>query len=229
MKRASLFRLVAAIAAVHVAVLSMIFGRRHVGYILAATLSATLIWGVVFFLNERKRRAGGIAGVIVSLAVQQVAYQVWKAELPGFWWPLAEFGALQFLIGLGISRPKRPHELPTLMTHSTGTIQWKGQARVDWLSTKGPRGSETLTVGDGHLNIASRLGNFIFSPQTVERIERAGFFPWFWTGIQINHRVATYPRRIGFWPRGASSQVILQELQRRGYPVANDEKGNHHV
>ena len=104
MKSESIFRLAAVIAALHVAVLSMVFGLRHMGYILAATLSATLIWGVVFSLNERKRRAGLIAGVVVGLVVQQVVYQVWRAELPGFWWPLAQFGALQFLVACGIER-----------------------------------------------------------------------------------------------------------------------------
>ena len=104
MKSESLFRLVTVVAALHVAVLSIVFGLRHIGYILAATLSATLIWGGVRFLNQRKRRAGFIAGAIVGLVVQQVAYQVWKAELPGFWSPLAQFVALQFLVAYGIGR-----------------------------------------------------------------------------------------------------------------------------
>lgn len=104
MKTENLFSLMAVIAALHVAVLSVAFGLRHIGYILAATLSATLIWGLVFFLNERQRRAGFIVGVVASLAVQQVAYQVWKTELPGFWWPLAQFTALQFLVAYGIGR-----------------------------------------------------------------------------------------------------------------------------
>ena len=104
MKSQSLFRLMACIAALHVAALSMVFGLRHMGYILSATLSATLIWGVVFFLNERKRRTGVMAGVAVALVVQQVTYQVWKAELPGFGWPLAQFAALHVLVALGVSR-----------------------------------------------------------------------------------------------------------------------------
>jgi len=94
----------AVIAALHVAVLSVVFGPRHVGYILVAGLSATLIWGVVFFLNERKRRAGFIVGAVVGLGVQVVAHQILKAGLPGFWWPLAQFAALQFLVAYGIGR-----------------------------------------------------------------------------------------------------------------------------
>ena len=104
MKSESLFRLMAVIAALHVAVFSFFFGSRHCGYILAATLSATLIWAVVFLLSKRKRRMGAIIGALVGLIVQQVAYQFWKSELPGFWWPLAQFGALQFLVACGIGR-----------------------------------------------------------------------------------------------------------------------------
>jgi hypothetical protein len=104
MKSESLFRLMAVIAALHVAVFSYFFGLRNSGYILAATLSATLIWAMVFLLSERKRRRSAIVGVVVGLIFQQVAYQAWKTELPGFWWSLAQFGALQFLIAYGIGR-----------------------------------------------------------------------------------------------------------------------------
>ena len=104
MNREKLARLALVIAALVGTALSILLGARHVGYILAAVLSATLIWGVVPFLNGQKRRAGMIAGVIAGLVVQQVAYQVWKAEPPGFWWPLAQFGALQFLVAYGIGR-----------------------------------------------------------------------------------------------------------------------------
>jgi hypothetical protein len=92
------------VAAAHVAVVSILFGPRHVGYLIWATLSATLIWGGVFVLSERKRPAGVVGGIVLSLAAQQVAYQVWKGQLGGFWWPLAQFGALQSLVAWGIWR-----------------------------------------------------------------------------------------------------------------------------
>ncbi len=104
MKNKSLFLLIAVIAAIHAAVFSFLFGSRHCGYILTATLSATLIWAVVFFLSQRKRRWGIMIGVVAGLIVQHVAYQFWESELPGFWWPLAQFGALQFLVACGIGR-----------------------------------------------------------------------------------------------------------------------------
>lgn len=92
------------VAALHVAVLSVVLGPQHVGYMVVAALSATLIWGGVCMLNKRKRQAGVVAGIIAGLAVQQVAYQVWKEQLGGFWWPLAQFGALQSLVAWGVWR-----------------------------------------------------------------------------------------------------------------------------
>ena len=44
-----------------------------------------------------------------------------------------------------------------LMAQMKSTIQWKGQARVGWLSTTRPRGSETLTAEDARLRITSEL------------------------------------------------------------------------
>ncbi len=107
MKSESLFRYVAIISALHVVVLSFVMGLRHVAYALAGTLTATLVWGVVFSLEKQKRRAGVVVGAVVGLAVQQVAYHVWKSELPGFWWPLAQFAAVQTLLGYGIGKCAR--------------------------------------------------------------------------------------------------------------------------
>jgi len=90
--------------ALHVAVFSYAFGPRHIGYILAACVSAVVVWGVVLLVNESKRRRAMIVGVVLGLIVQQVIHRVWKTEVPGFWWPLAQFAALQFLIAFGLSR-----------------------------------------------------------------------------------------------------------------------------
>jgi len=92
------------VVALHVAVLSTVFGPRHVGYMLSATLSGTLIWGGVFQLDDRRLKAGSVVGAVLALAVQQVAFQVCKGQLAGFWWPLAQFGALQFLCAYGLRR-----------------------------------------------------------------------------------------------------------------------------
>jgi hypothetical protein len=104
MRGSCVTEIVLLVAALHVAVASLVLGPRHAGYLMSAALSATLIWGGVFVLHERKRSAGAVAGVVVGLAVQQVAYQVWRSELGGFWWPLGQFWALQCLVAWSIWR-----------------------------------------------------------------------------------------------------------------------------
>ncbi|HEY5909869.1 MAG TPA: hypothetical protein VJA21_04615 [Verrucomicrobiae bacterium] len=104
MRGSSVTGIVLLVAAVHVAAVSILFGPRHAGYLMSAALSAALIWGGVFVLNKRKRPAGAVAGVVVGLAVQQVAYQVWSSQLGGFWWPVGQFWALQCLVAWGLWR-----------------------------------------------------------------------------------------------------------------------------
>jgi hypothetical protein len=90
------------VAALHLAGLSFALGPKCIPYIAAAYLTAVVVWGGVL-MSTWKGRVGVIVGVGLSVAVQQVAYQIWKVELGGFWWPLAQFGALQLLIAVGIS------------------------------------------------------------------------------------------------------------------------------
>jgi hypothetical protein len=96
--------ILAATAALHVIVLSLVFGLRHMGYMLAASVSSTLVWGTVFLAMKRRRPVIIITGIAICLAIQQLAYQAWKSELLGFWWPLAQFIALQFLVAYSLKR-----------------------------------------------------------------------------------------------------------------------------
>jgi hypothetical protein len=85
------------------AAVSFALGPRCIAYVVAAYLSAVVVWGSVL-MSMGRGRLGFIVGVGLSVAVQQAAYQVWKGELGGFWWPLAQFGALQALIAAGVSQ-----------------------------------------------------------------------------------------------------------------------------
>ena len=101
-----LWRLMAVIAALHAAVLSLALGPRCIAYIAAAYLSAVVVWGSVA-MSAGKRRVAVIVGAGLTVAVQQAAYQAWKAELAGFWWAAAQFLALQWLVGAGVQRTIR--------------------------------------------------------------------------------------------------------------------------
>ena len=78
-------------------------GPKCLAYLMAAYLGGVVIWGSLL-MSERKRRVRLLVGVGLSLVVQQAAYLIWKGELAGFWWPLAQFFAVQLLIGVGVER-----------------------------------------------------------------------------------------------------------------------------
>ncbi len=101
-----LWRLVAVIAALHAAVLSIAFGPKCIAYIGAAYLCAVVVWGGVA-MSARRRRVAVMAGIGLTVAVQQAAYQAWKADLGGIWWAGVQFLALQWLIGAGVQRAIR--------------------------------------------------------------------------------------------------------------------------
>ena len=102
MKASALVRTTAVVVCLHLAVLSFVFGERHVGYTLATIASATVIWGAVFFVDGRRRKPAIGLGVLLAALIQQFAYFVWKPELGEFWWPLTQSASLQFLIACWI-------------------------------------------------------------------------------------------------------------------------------
>jgi hypothetical protein len=96
-------RVLAVVATLHLMALSFAFGPRSAAYVLAAYLSAVTVWGSVFLMSQQRRHAEWVVGSLAIVIIQQIAYRVWKAELPGFWWPLVQFGTVQFVIAVGIS------------------------------------------------------------------------------------------------------------------------------
>jgi uncharacterized membrane protein AbrB (regulator of aidB expression) len=100
----SLLRILAVVMGMHLAALSFVFGPRSITYVLAAYLSSVVVWGIVLLVSRQKQPAGWIVGSLVIVIIQQVAYHTMKSGLPGFWWPLAQFFAVQFLIGIGVNR-----------------------------------------------------------------------------------------------------------------------------
>jgi hypothetical protein len=67
-------------------------------------MSLWIIWPVVFLPSKQRLQAGWVAGLLVIVITQQIEYHTMKSGLPGVWWPLAQFFALQVLIGIGVER-----------------------------------------------------------------------------------------------------------------------------
>jgi LytS/YehU family sensor histidine kinase len=96
------------VVALHLAVLGFMFGPVAWQYLLVAVLSGVLIWGVGSAVVRRRRWVDLFVGMVVALAVQQIAFRWWRAQFAGAWLPLVQFAALHVLIRLGFSRWRRP-------------------------------------------------------------------------------------------------------------------------
>lgn len=95
---------VAFVVAVHITGLSLIAGFRHSAYLMVEVLSGAFLWSCVLLIRQDHRRIAYVVGALLSLAIQQTTYHLWKADMPGFWGALIQFANVQYLIGYAIAR-----------------------------------------------------------------------------------------------------------------------------
>ncbi len=87
------------VVALHLVVLGFFFFKPPLYYFAVMCLSTILVWAAVFSCKRRLRDAI-IAGGLLQIAIQQVAYCAWLATQTSVWWPLGQFLALQFVVAL---------------------------------------------------------------------------------------------------------------------------------
>jgi hypothetical protein len=90
------------IVALHLAVLSWLFGVTAAGYVVAACITGVFVWGAVLVIGPRRLWVWMAGGAALGLVVQQVTFHVWRSDLGGFAWPLVQFFSLQYLIAYGL-------------------------------------------------------------------------------------------------------------------------------
>ncbi len=95
---------------------------------------------------------------------------------------------------------------------------WRGDMCTGILSTKNAKAE--LTLCPEQISIDGPLGHVSVSRDDVTRIERAGFFPWFWMGIRIHHTSDDCPERLQFTPGIFRTKEVLEAVASLGYPVA---------
>ncbi len=95
---------------------------------------------------------------------------------------------------------------------------WRGDMCTGILSSK--RGKSKLTLCPERISIDGPLGHLSVSRDDLTRIERAGFFPWFWMGIRIHHNADDCPPRLQFTPYIGRTKQVLKAAANLGYPVA---------
>jgi hypothetical protein len=101
------------VVALHVAAVSLAFEPIRWQYLLAAVLTAAVIWSLLPRLDSRRRWIGFLVGVALALAVQQVSSRLWRSQFNSVWPPLVQFAALHVLIGFSLDRLRRQRRLRT--------------------------------------------------------------------------------------------------------------------
>lgn len=101
-------KVLSAVVALHVIVLGFVFFKPPLNYFAVMCLSTIMVWAAVFSFRRRPR-AAIIAGALLQIIIQQVAYHAWLSSQTSVWWPLAQFLSLQYVVALRLAvSPGKP-------------------------------------------------------------------------------------------------------------------------
>src|SRR5688500_11001048 len=90
-------RTVAAVIAGHIAIAAFFFFKPTPHYFMVTCFSTVFVWSAAFAV-KRFRTVAIVATSLIQIIVHHLAYPLWQAELASFWWPFAQFAALQYII-----------------------------------------------------------------------------------------------------------------------------------
>ena len=86
-------------------------------------------------------------------------------------------------------------------------------------ATSGYTPGAVLCANAEALWLKGTRGDFFFRREGIERIRRGGMYPWFFTGVRLQHHIGAYPEDIGFKPLVGNTRALLAQLQALGWPV----------
>jgi len=109
-----ILKVLSAVVALHVIVLGFVFFKPPLNYFAVMCLSTIMVWAAVFSFRRRPRTAI-IAGGLLQIIIQQVAYHAWLSPETGVWWPLAQFLSLQYVVALRLAGS--PNKTPSPGDH----------------------------------------------------------------------------------------------------------------
>ena len=95
-------KVLSVVVALHLIVLGFVFFKPPLNYFAVMCLSTIMVWSTVFSFRRRPR-AAIIAGGLLQIIIQQVAYHAWLSAQTSIWWPLAQFLALQYVVALRLA------------------------------------------------------------------------------------------------------------------------------
>lgn len=113
-----------------------------------------------------------------------------------------------------MSEPAKPLAPPP-----TGSLSLKGHMYNGVGTTGGPVPGATLTATADELQIKGNLGDFRIPRTAMTKLHRGSLYPWFFQGVRIRHRIASYPSTLLFQPMECSTRELLAQLRAMGFPT----------
>ncbi|TKJ33305.1 MAG: hypothetical protein CEE38_20875 [Planctomycetes bacterium B3_Pla] len=109
------------------------------------------------------------------------------------------------------------------MTELNEEKRFKGDMCMGILSTK-HRSTELIATPDRLILKGPLRRMYELEAENVERIEKAGVYIWFLTGlifgsIRIYHTIEGYPKRLMFTAWRVKADKLLEELKGLGYKI----------
>lgn len=105
-------KIASVVVALHLIVLGFFFFKPPLNYFAVICLSTVIVWLVVFLFGKRRKWAAIVAGSLLQLAIQQVAYHAWLSDQAGVWWPLVQFLSLQYVVVVALRLGSSPDDTP---------------------------------------------------------------------------------------------------------------------
>jgi hypothetical protein len=88
----------------------------------------------------------------------------------------------------------------------------------DVAATYGPDPLALLIATEQRLYLSSSRGNYSFPRESVLRVGRGKFYPWFFSAVRIHHRIPGFPGSVQFKPLRVPVADVLAQLHQMGYP-----------
>jgi hypothetical protein len=93
------------VLALHLIVLSFFFFKPESKYLMVIVLSTITVWPFAFYLDKSGKWTTILAGSLVQLFVQQIAFHSWAQNVAPLW-PFLQFVSVQYIVAWRLSSPE---------------------------------------------------------------------------------------------------------------------------
>lgn len=98
--------------------------------------------------------------------------------------------------------------------------RWEGHMSDDVAATFGPEPMAFLSATRDEIVLSGTRGTYRLSRSNIVKIRRGKMYPWFFSGVRLQHRVEGFPSTLQFQPSKQHWREVAQALRELGYPCS---------